>query len=49
MEQKYEKNVFECSTPFGITEVGITIQCDGAGQTFKCSTPFGITEVGITM
>ena len=36
-----------CSTPFGITEVGMFptstawIACDA------CSTPFGITEVGI--
>jgi len=36
-----------CSTPFGITEVGIyelDINADGLAE---CSTPFGITEVGI--
>ncbi len=36
-----------CSTPFGITEVGIaraTLPCE---RRTLCSTPFGITEVGM--
>ena len=37
----------ECSTPFGITEVGITAWSASPGPNFGCSTPFGITEVGM--
>ena len=36
-----------CSTPFGITEVGILCLPGGDGALGWCSTPFGITEVGI--
>ena len=38
-----------CSTPFGITEVGIRHQCTDRRSRLGCSTPFGITEVGITV
>ncbi len=41
------RSIDSCSTPFGITEVGI-VQLDVRGRVRKeCSTPFGITEVGI--
>ena len=37
-----------CSTPFGITEVGIQSWQIGMRMTRQqCSTPFGITEVGM--
>ena len=36
-----------CSTPFGITEVGIRRVERRLRAIAKCSTPFGITEVGI--
>ncbi len=36
-----------CSTPFGITEVGIPPLHHVASANRRCSTPFGITEVGI--
>ena len=37
----------ECSTPFGITEVGtIVMRFTHLMYPLKCSTPFGITEVG---
>jgi len=37
----------ECSTPFGITEVGIAATAAPGTAARGCSTPFGITEVGI--
>ena len=37
-----------CSTPFGITEVGMPIAETGEDDEPLCSTPFGITEVGIS-
>ena len=39
--------VIECSTPFGITEVGIRTGVVERQRRARCSTPFGITEVGI--
>jgi len=36
-----------CSTPFGITEVGISHRGQKARTSGACSTPFGITEVGM--
>ena len=39
----------ECSTPFGITEVGMTLSAWVKRAVSKCSTPFGITEVGIVV
>ena len=36
----------ECSTPFGITEVGTTRSLMRGRCRVGCSTPFGITEVG---
>jgi len=36
-----------CSTPFGITEVGIIGRGVDEGLVGMCSTPFGITEVGM--
>jgi len=36
-----------CSTPFGITEVGILKAAVAATPVAMCSTPFGITEVGM--
>ena len=36
----------ECSTPFGITEVGTSFRRVGVPRGRECSTPFGITEVG---
>ena len=36
-----------CSTPFGITEVGIQGGGEAVGGIGACSTPFGITEVGM--
>src|SRR5208337_564003 len=36
-----------CSTPFGITEVGIRRRIAFDPTVTRCSTPFGITEVGI--
>ena len=36
-----------CSTPFGITEVGIVHEPHRPGGNQMCSTPFGITEVGM--
>ena len=36
-----------CSTPFGITEVGIHRIVERLSAKRQCSTPFGITEVGI--
>ncbi len=39
-----------CSTPFGITEVGIAVaRAFQPGCQAECSTPFGITEVGIRL
>jgi len=38
---------FRCSTPFGITEVGIDDARFCPPMPTGCSTPFGITEVGI--
>jgi len=38
-----------CSTPFGITEVGIPPMPLNRSSTLMCSTPFGITEVGIPL
>ena len=40
--------VNECSTPFGITEVGMSELRAAWTARCWCSTPFGITEVGIT-
>ena len=39
----------QCSTPFGITEVGIPSQPPDSciDSSAVCSTPFGITEVGM--
>ena len=37
----------QCSTPFGITEVGIVLYAGSPTHDRECSTPFGITEVGI--
>ena len=39
--------VLQCSTPFGITEVGISLTAREPVRWPQCSTPFGITEVGI--
>jgi len=36
-----------CSTPFGITEVGMGGLAEVPDRQVVCSTPFGITEVGI--
>jgi len=36
-----------CSTPFGITEVGMREAIWASVSLAVCSTPFGITEVGI--
>ena len=36
----------ECSTPFGITEVGTLAMNEAGYSAEECSTPFGITEVG---
>ena len=36
-----------CSTPFGITEVGIHVDGLVDHGSDVCSTPFGITEVGM--
>jgi len=36
-----------CSTPFGITEVGMRRAAARQERAKGCSTPFGITEVGI--
>ena len=36
-----------CSTPFGITEVGILGAAIAQAVQMACSTPFGITEVGM--
>ena len=36
----------ECSTPFGITEVGTCVHHPIGADNRRCSTPFGITEVG---
>ena len=36
-----------CSTPFGITEVGMQARQPESLADVWCSTPFGITEVGI--
>ena len=36
-----------CSTPFGITEVGMRCLSRSSAMHRQCSTPFGITEVGI--
>ena len=38
-----------CSTPFGITEVGMPCAICGIEAGSWCSTPFGITEVGICL
>ena len=39
--------IAECSTPFGITEVGIApMPSASPSDRSECSTPFGITEVG---
>ena len=38
--------IHECSTPFGITEVGTPDQTGLFWPGGTCSTPFGITEVG---
>ena len=37
----------KCSTPFGITEVGISPDKETRLSWLECSTPFGITEVGM--
>ena len=36
----------QCSTPYGITEVGTTAACAPVAGRLVCSTPYGITEVG---
>jgi len=37
----------KCSTPFGITEVGMPRPDQKPKSHIQCSTPFGITEVGM--
>ena len=41
------KAAWVCSTPFGITEVGMLAGLFNSSAPRLCSTPFGITEVGI--
>ena len=45
--RRARRRVGSCSTPFGITEVGIDDIVERPSAIDRCSTPFGITEVGI--
>ena len=43
----WDAAIGQCSTPFGITEVGISPSTPFVTSLQVCSTPFGITEVGM--